>query len=269
MKYLDLINHFWEENRSNRFSSSECVLYFYLLNEANRKYWQMPFSCSTAIIVAETGLTKSTLTRAREGLRGRNLISFKEGVQNSRAPTYSISEIAATTFATVDKTACESKTETDGSIYQNTERKSDCITSNDTANRANAASLIIKDKKEDKDKAKRNVTSATIPISDLEAMMKDDVKWQEQICSSLSSLGYVVPKDSNLAPYIKLFFNFLHAKNVSEKEEGDCRQHFFNKLKKEYLSRNNYYGNNKPERNDRRGNLEVPTASKENYEAAF
>ena len=110
---------------------------------------------------------------------------------------------------------------------------------------------------------------ATIPISDLEAKMKEDIKWQEQICTSLSSLGYAIPKDSNLAPYIELFFNFLRAKNVSEKEEGDCRQHFFNKLKKEYLSRKNYYGNNKPERNDRRGNFEVTTDSKKNYEAAF
>lgn len=268
MKYLDLINHFWEENRSNRFSSSECVLYFYLLNEANRKYWQMPFSCSTAIIVAETGLTKSTLTRAREGLRARGLISFKEGVQNSRAPTYFINEIAAIAFVTSNETACETNKETDRRNYQNTERKSDSNTSNDTASRANAAPLI-KDKKKDKDKIKRNATCTTIPISDLEAKMKEDIKWQEQICTSLSSLGYAIPKDSNLAPYIELFFNFLRAKNVSEKEEGDCRQHFFNKLKKEYLSRNNYYGNNKPERNDRRGNLEVTTDSKENYEAAF
>ena len=150
MKYLDLINHFWEENRSNRFSSSECVLYFYLLNEANRKYWQMPFSCSTAIIVAETGLTKSTLTRAREGLRARGLISFKEGVQNSRAPTYSINEIAAA-FVTGNETACETSKKTDKNSYQNTERKSDSNTSNDTASRAFAAPLI-KDKKEDKDK---------------------------------------------------------------------------------------------------------------------
>lgn len=268
MKYLDLINHFWEENRSNRFSSSECVLYFYLLNEANRKYWQMPFSCSTAIIVAETGLTKSTLTRAREGLRGRGLISFKEGVQNSRAPTYSINEIASTTFVTGNETACVANKETDRGNHQNTERKSDSNTSNETASRTNDAPLI-KDKKEDKEKIKRNATYATIPISDLETKMKEDIKWQEHICSSLSPLGYAVPKDSNLTPYIKLFFNFLRAKNISEKEEDDCRQHFFNKLKKEYLSRNNYYGNNKPERNDRRGNLEVTTDSKENYEAAF
>lgn len=268
MKYLDLINHFWEENRSNRFSSSECVLYFYLLNEANRKYWQMPFSCSTAIIVAETGLTKSTLTRAREGLRARGFITFKEGVQNSRAPTYSINEIATTAFVTGNETAYETNKETDRNTYQNTERKSDSNTSNDTASRTKVAPLI-KDKKEDKDKIERNAMRATIPISELEAKMKEDVKWQEQICTSLSSLGYTVPKDSNLAPFIKLFFNFLRAKNICEKEEGDCRQHFFNKLKKEYLSRNNYYGNNKPERNDRRGNLEVPTASKENYEAAF
>lgn len=90
MEYIKLINRFWEINRNTQFTMAETTLYFYLLNEANRNYWQMPIVCATAIICASTGMTKATLIRARNGLKKKGLIGFTEGVQHSRAPTYHI-----------------------------------------------------------------------------------------------------------------------------------------------------------------------------------
>ena len=264
MKYLDLINRFWEENRSNRFTTSECALYFYLLNEGNRKYWKMPFSCSSVLVIAETGLTKSTLVRAREGLRARKLISFTEGIQNSRAPTYVINDAdtyvdptCETAHMTKGENACKKKLETACKVEDKTGKDIKHETSSDS---------FSKDK--DKNKEKREVNKDYMPIEEIEKRMLEDENWQRLVLSQLSQMGYDAPKDNNLAPYIHQFFNFQRISNVCEREEGDCRQHFFNRLKKEYLS-NNSHGSNQYERNNRRGSLEVSPTSKENYESTF
>lgn len=264
MKYLDLINRFWEENRSNRFTTSECALYFYLLNEGNRKFWKMPFSCSSTLIVAETGLTKSTLVRARDGLQTRNLISFTEGIQNSRAPTYVINDAdnyADSTYETAHKTkgesACKGKQGTAYKVESKTDKDAKCEA---------VSNSFSKDK--DKNLEKMEENKSTMPIYEIEKRMMEDENWQRLVLSQLSQMGYDAPKDNNLMPYIKQFFNFQRISNISEREEGDCRQHFFNKLKKEYLSKKNY-GSNQFERNNRRGSLEVSSTSKENYESAF
>lgn len=264
MKYLDLINRFWEENRSNRFTISECALYFYLLNEGNRKYWKMPFSCSSALIIVETGLTKSTFARARDGLKSRNLISFTEGVQNSRAPTYIITDADTYTESTCE-TAQKAKSESVGKEKQETAGKKEGKTDKDTKHEI-APNTISKDK--DKNFKKIEENNALMPISEIEKRMLEDENWQKLVLSQLSQMGYDAPRDNNLTTYIHQFFNFQRISNVSEREEGDCRQHFFNKLKKEYLSKNNY-GSNQYERNNRRASLEVSPTSKENYESAF
>lgn len=90
MKYIDLLNRFWEANRADRFTTAEWELYYYLLNECNHSYWRMPVSCSTSVVCAVIGMNRATLMRARERLRRRGFIQFEEGVQNSRAPTYTI-----------------------------------------------------------------------------------------------------------------------------------------------------------------------------------
>ena len=264
MKYLDLIKRFWEENRSNRFTTSECALYFYLLNEGNRKYWKMTFSCSSVLVIAETGLTKSTLVRAREGLRARKLISFTEGIQNSRAPTYVINDAdtyvdptCETAHMTKGESACKKKLETACKVEDKTGKDIKHETSSDS---------FSKDK--DKNKEEREVNKDYMPIEEIEKRMLEDENWQRLVLSQLSQMGYDAPKDNNLAPYIHQFFNFQRISNVCEREEGDCRQHFFNKLKKEYLS-NNSHGSNQYERNNRRGSLEVSPTSKENYESTF
>lgn len=105
MGYIDYINRLWELNRSNRFKPSERELFFYLLNECNRQYWQMPVYCPTTVICATLGIDKSTIIRARQGLAQQGIITFTEGVQNSQAPAYTIT-MDATACATGHATAC-------------------------------------------------------------------------------------------------------------------------------------------------------------------
>ena len=150
MEYIKLINRFGETNRNTQFTMAETTLYFYLLNEANRNYWQMPIVCATAIICASTGMTKATLIRARNGLKKKGFIGFTEGVQHSRAPTYHIR-----TF------------ETDGETADITAHKTDGETTYATN---------IKDNNINKEISNHHTRMS---IDDLEKIFVEDVEWQK------------------------------------------------------------------------------------------
>ena len=92
-------------NAFDRFSSSEIILYLYLVHICNQNYWNMPIACKTATLQSELGLNKSTIIRARAKLRERGLIEFIEGVQNSCSPKYSLLDIHSCKNATASATA--------------------------------------------------------------------------------------------------------------------------------------------------------------------
>ncbi len=69
MKYIDLLNRFWEANRADRFTTSERELYYYLLNECNRSYWRMPVACPTSVVCAVIGINRATLMILRSLIR--------------------------------------------------------------------------------------------------------------------------------------------------------------------------------------------------------
>lgn len=92
-------------NAYDRFSSSEIILYLYLVHICNQNYWKMPIACKTATLQSELGLNKSTIIRARAKLRERGLIEFTEGVQNSCSPKYHLLNIHSCKNATASATA--------------------------------------------------------------------------------------------------------------------------------------------------------------------
>ena len=91
-------------NAYDRFSSSEIILYLYLVHICNQNYWNMPIACKTATLQSELGLNKSTIIRARAKLRERGLIEFTEGIQNSSSPKYRLLDIHGCRNATADAT---------------------------------------------------------------------------------------------------------------------------------------------------------------------
>ena len=105
MNYINIIEGFWRMNAYDRFSSSEIILYLYLVHICNQNYWNMPIACKTATLQSELGLNKSTIIRARVKLRERGLIEFTEGVQNSCSPKYSLLDIHSCKNATTSATA--------------------------------------------------------------------------------------------------------------------------------------------------------------------
>ena len=52
------MNHFWFKNENDPCSLSEASLFFYLLYEANRQHWVMPFKVSTQMLVARLNTSK-------------------------------------------------------------------------------------------------------------------------------------------------------------------------------------------------------------------
>ena len=105
MNYINIIEGFWKMNAYDRFSSSEIILYLYLVHICNQNYWNMPIACKTATLQSELGLNKSTIIRARVKLRERGLIEFTEGVQNSCSPKYRLLDINRCKNATASATA--------------------------------------------------------------------------------------------------------------------------------------------------------------------
>jgi len=101
-------------NAYDRFSSSEIILYLYLVHICNQNYWEMPVACKTATLQSELGLNKSTIIRARVKLRERGLIEFTEGVQNSCSPKYRLLDIHSCKNATASATAHATDTATAG-----------------------------------------------------------------------------------------------------------------------------------------------------------
>ena len=236
MTYIDLINRFWDINRTAPFSMAETTLYFFLLNEANRNRWKRPVGCATAIICASTGMSKSTLMRARKSLMEKGLISYTEGVRNSQFPVYTIlvdavcDDAEASSFETTHETSHETTRETSHKTSRETSRET-----------------YIKDKDIDKEididngreKIKREKllshSDNKINIDKLEELLVADEKWQQQIMLQLADSHADLNDKEKLRRLLHRFFNYLRICHVDMKEESDCRAHFFNKLTKEYL----------------------------------
>lgn len=70
--------------------ASEIALFAYLVNECNKRFWQMPFACSTTRISDDLRVSRQTAITAREHLVKRRLISFTEGKSRHLPSTYTL-----------------------------------------------------------------------------------------------------------------------------------------------------------------------------------
>jgi len=88
MNYIGLMNQMWRSAMMSPMPASEIALFAYLVNECNKRYWQMPFACSTTRISDDLRISRQTVITAREHLVQRNLISFTEGKSRHLPSTY-------------------------------------------------------------------------------------------------------------------------------------------------------------------------------------
>ena len=90
MNYIGLMNQMWRSAMMSPMPASEIALFAYLVNECNKRYWQMPFACSTTRISDDLRISRQTVITAREHLVQRNLISFTEGKSRHLPSTYTL-----------------------------------------------------------------------------------------------------------------------------------------------------------------------------------
>lgn len=50
MTYIEHMNQLWRSALLSPMPASEIALFAYLVNESNKRYWKMPFACSTTRI---------------------------------------------------------------------------------------------------------------------------------------------------------------------------------------------------------------------------
>lgn len=86
MTYLDIINKFWREYHTPEMKNADIVFYFHLLNVCNSQHWINPIEIHTSEIVAGLGISKMELTRIRERLEERGLITYRPA-KNQKSPS--------------------------------------------------------------------------------------------------------------------------------------------------------------------------------------
>ena len=80
----------WHSAMKSPMPASEIALFAYLVNECNKRFWQMPFACSTTRISDDLRVSRQTVITAREHLVKRRLISFTEGKSRYLPSTYTL-----------------------------------------------------------------------------------------------------------------------------------------------------------------------------------
>lgn len=164
----DYINRFWAEAERSPFNPTEVALYHYLLYEANRLRWEMPFACHTAILCVRLSTTKQNISKARQHLMERGLIEFQAGTGIRTPALYSLT-------------------------LQTPRQLPQQITSQLTRElTVQLTHSNIEDKDKDKNKDKDIVNSQPArddnykSLEELESILLADTAWQEQITGVLA-----------------------------------------------------------------------------------
>lgn len=89
MNYLSTINSFWDSAAVNPLPTGQVSLYMALLHVCNRSNWAEWFQAPNQVLSVLTGLSRSGIQKARNGLKQRGLIDFRE--RGTRATLYKIS----------------------------------------------------------------------------------------------------------------------------------------------------------------------------------
>lgn len=88
MNYIALINSFWDSATTNPLSTGQVSLYFALLHVCNRSNWTEWFQAPNQVLSVLTGMSRSGILKARNELKQRGLIDFRE--RGTKATAYCI-----------------------------------------------------------------------------------------------------------------------------------------------------------------------------------
>lgn len=216
----EIMQRFWRENEYEPFSTAAIALYFFLIDRANSRRWQMPFKCPTSVISTAIQVTRQTVVNARESLRERNLITYSKGTGKGSHPMYSL-------VLTDNLTECLPN-ELTGTLQD-----SSMVALSDGLTPFNIEDRNIKDKNYSSNKTG---DVKILSLEGLEALLVADEPWLNEILSLLSpSCQIELPE---LKSYLSNFFRYLRCQGTKGREEDDCRRYFVNWIKKQPINRN-------------------------------
>lgn len=252
----EIMQRFWRENEYEPFSTAEIALYFFLIDRANTRRWQMPFKCPTSVISTAIQVTRQTVVNARESLRARNLISYTKGSGKSSHPMYSLVLTDGLTECLTDELT---ETLQDGST----------VGLSDSLTPYNIEDRNIKDKNYSSNKTG---DVKILSLEELEALLVKDEPWLNEIISLLSLPCQIELPE--LKSYLCNFFRYLRCQGTKGREENDCRRYFVNWIKKQPINKNKTtlkpttHATNQSA-NDARRPAGVSAQSASDYEGAF
>jgi hypothetical protein len=99
MSYISEINSFWDLTSTNPLSTGQVALWFALMHINNRCNWTEWFQVSNQVLSVLTGMSRSGILKARNELKQRGLIDFKE--RGTKATSYKMFTIANSTQVSV------------------------------------------------------------------------------------------------------------------------------------------------------------------------
>lgn len=88
MNYITIINAFWDLATTNPLSTGQVSLYFALLHVCNKSNWTEWFQAPNQVLSVLTGLSRSGILKARNELKQKGLIDFKE--RGTKATLYKL-----------------------------------------------------------------------------------------------------------------------------------------------------------------------------------
>jgi DNA-binding MarR family transcriptional regulator len=90
MNIFDLVNNFFEEDKKSKLSSSAAKLYFFLIYQANKLFWEGPLTYSIRYLSKSLSLNKNTVIKSLKELYERKLITYYPSEYYQRAIPTSI-----------------------------------------------------------------------------------------------------------------------------------------------------------------------------------
>lgn len=249
----ELMHGFWKENDYEPFPASATALFFFLLDRANSRHWNMPIRCPTTLISHALMVSEQTVLNSRIALYKRGIINFTKGQGNTVAPSYYI--------ITDPKDWAVRLGDGLGDGLM------DCL--GDHLGDDLGDGLNIYNKKDKKIKNQiYNLYKAEekkfLSLDELEKLFLSDKEWQADLISLLS-------KDSQLSTdtlqrQISYFFQIQKCNGNDRREEKECHTHFVNWMKKQVKNNNGI--SKSIESNNRRG-APITATKPEDYEGSF
>ena len=254
MNTNDFMSRFWFQNQYDPCSPSETALYHYLLFEAERQQWAMPFRVPTQMAMTYTGISKQGVIDARERLRKRGFITYSKGEGKGRPALYSLAHTDTDELQTQQyRRITALQNVTDSKTQKMTEDVTQQLPSEPTQELTrNIAQNSTQDLPQElipelpHEAPLYNAPESTqgsaqslpqkLPLSELRTILLNDTSWHDEMIRQLANDGISIDH-TVLTRRIAGFLDWQEKLGVLERGEADCRSHILNSIRKGYLKK--------------------------------